>query len=263
MRLFAATVLIYGLSVSAMVSDLSDEYRFEQLSANKYFRTYEVSAMANALKKRLLDGTFIFPVDLASVNRAYYGLFIPSQLETSYAVKTFNSTMLDLQGQQAILFDNEGESTSSWLAINECQAQAWASATDFCRTRVTYSQVDNHDYTRAFSNESQSRLDRIVQQIVDGKVVAGRFPSVVGGTLQPHGTLIRMHQAVGYGGTAQNCTGLFSFDGAVLTCEHLFALDGTPVFYQVNSASNAVLYVNLPFNKLDGQPHRVIRTIQL
>lgn len=90
-------------------------------------------------------------------------------------------------------------------------------------------------------NSFYAQLDESAQRVVYSVNTLPRLTSA-GNTLL-EGDITSLVEAVGYTGSFSDCTGVFSFDGAPLTCSDLFASDGTLVFYQLVSESVAALSI--------------------
>lgn len=84
-------------------------------------------------------------------------------------------------------------------------------------------------------------LDETVQRLVYS---TNTLPVLMssGTTLQVDDS-IYLTDAVGYTGSFSSCAGLFEFDGAVITCSDLYAIDGSQVQYRILSDSQAAVYV--------------------
>lgn len=260
-------VFIYAVVTTAILSallgaegDAVDDFR---ASENRV----RISMVGNAVNRYLMvvGGT---PGSLADLEGTdgfeSIGSFVTEDM--GYAVANLVDVSMNRRFRRVIVYlkNNPDESDVAFLGGNDCGSGAFSTTSDWCkRDGSIYAVIDEREHQTWFANETVVRLDYLAQQMFNARVFGEGFPDDHVSGKMSNGELISLAEAVGYTGTPVGCNGVFNFDGAILTCEHLFGMDGTPIQYILEDSDNAILYVNLPFNDGVGSPHRVARPLRM
>ncbi len=230
-------------------------------------RTEAVRSVGNAVEAFLLANAR-YPNNLTElVGSAQHTELGSIANQVDYVVVTKYDAQLDREYQKAIVFikADRDVDTTTWLSANDCGTGAWSAASVWCRKDGSYyAQTDSRSYQGYLAQETIVRLDYLAQQIFNGRTVKGKFPQKLSsGADMADGSVTTLATAVGYAGTPEDCSGVFQFDGALISCEAMFSLSGSPVYYQRENNSNAILYIDLPVKLASGEPHRVVRPLRV
>jgi len=184
-----------------------------------------------------------------------------------YHVVEKQDVAIDRMYKKAVVFikKNPEQSDSDFLSSNDCGVEHFDSAVEWCKKDGSlYAVTDDRQYQRYLASESIVRLDYLSQQIFNARTTNGFFPKTMANNADlSDGSVTTVSAAAGFSGSANSCNGTFLFDGALLTCEFLFALDGTPIYYIRENDDNVVLYVDLPVRFSNGEPHRIARPLRI
>lgn len=143
-------------------------------------------------------------------------------------------------------------------SFNQCGTGDAATGLDWCppkngfyvkfETRSQYV----HDIKRASEKMKQTGFKFAMEARA-----AGKFPVAWSGHSNlAYGAGEPLPLLVGYTGTADNCSGTFTFDGVVLDCSDLFGRWGNPLVYTVISGTEIGLSTQTSFD-VGGSPYDV------
>lgn len=252
-----------AVSSSLKVQNAQSERLITQSYRDRY--TIAVNDVGSAVERFLLS-TARYPNDLNELISAQPDL-APYAGLVDYSVVSQQDASGDRYYQKAIVFIKSDQTipNATWLAQSSCDGQSFSDNGHFCkRDGSVFAVSDSRTYQHYLASETIVRLDYLSQQVFNGRTIKGAFPKELSsGAEIADGNVVTLASAVGYSGTPESCTGLFNFDGAVLSCEFLFSLTGTPVYYIRESDSSVVLYVDLPIQRIDGEPHRIARPLRV
>lgn len=255
-----STAVVASLNVSVV------DNQFTTNSAIEAYYETAVSEVGAGVEHFLMENAR-FPVDLAELFSQKPELRSYSDV-ISFAAVTRTDPELDRQYQKAVVFvkSDRDISDADWLASNDCGAQPFGDgASQFCKKDGSvFAETDDRAYQQYLASETVVRLDYLAQQVFNGRTLNGAFPGTTAAAVEmADGDVVTLASAVGFVGTTETCSGIFNFDGAVFSCEFLFSLTGSPVYYIREDDSNVVLYVELPVLHIDGEPHRIARPLRV
>lgn len=258
-------ILVFATAITASLRVNIDENQYFVEEARVLSYKTAISDVGAGIEQFLLENAR-YPNDLIELFSQHSELGQYRHL-VDYSVITLNDSELDRQYQKAIIFikADKYESVSSWLSANDCGSQSFAAGFEFCKKDGSFFAVtDNRMYQQYLASETIARLDYLSQQIFNGRTAKGSFANVlVNGNEMNKGDVVTLSFAVNYSDTPNNCSGVREFDSAVISCEFLFSLSGSPIYYIFNDDSNVILYVDLPVLHIDGTPHRIARPLRV
>jgi hypothetical protein len=258
-------VFLSALSAIAMLSTSNDidkmQFEIDRLSDD----ITQIELVGNALNRYLLTEGALPTTLTALAATLGYETITPFINDMGYSMVTLDDTTLDVRYQKAIVFYKFDltETDATFLNTSDCGTGDFSSNSQWCkRDSSPYAVIDERDYQRYLATESIVKLDRLGQQIFNARTLNDDFPRTHPlGTLSD-GDLITIHEAAGYSGTVGACNGIFNFDGAILSCELMFGLNGAPIQYLINDSSLVVLYINMPYVSTSGSTLRTIRILE-
>ncbi|MBE0362211.1 hypothetical protein PULV_a4023 [Pseudoalteromonas ulvae UL12] len=249
--LAATQVDIYNVSADRLMLD-EDQAR--------------ITAVGNALNRHLMvRGTLPVSLNALIGTSGFEDVTWAVTDDMGYSVTTLNDATMDARFDRGVVFykSNRDETDADWLANNDCGAGTFANGLQWCKEdQSVYAVVNTLEYQRYLANESIYKLDILAQQIFASRANTGDFPNEHAAGTLAEGELITIPDAVGYVGTPEACNGVFNFDGAIITCEMMFNIDGSAVRYIYENSTNAVIYVNQPYSNTAGVTYRVARPLR-
>lgn len=258
LTLSAATIASLRVAVTDNTLSLQNTMSF-------YYRNV-VSDIGTGVEHFLLENAR-FPDDLDELFAAKPELAGFRDV-ASYAMFTFSDTQIDRLYQKAFVYikADRDQADAEWFSGNSCGSDPAVNPdVPFCKNDGSvYAQLDNRQYQLYLASETIVRLDYLGQQLFNGRTSRGVFPgNTSDNTAIADGAVVTLANAVGFTDAPEQCGNVFHFDGAVISCEFLFSLTGSPVYYIRENDSNVVLYVDLPVFHANGEPHRIARPLRV
>ena len=161
------------------------------------------------------------------------------------------------QFQRAVLFSNDpskGVDGATYLATNACGTGGYDTALGWCGASTSrwYRKETRERYNMDIMTQ-RARMSRVLQKLADFYNTNAKFPDKdASNNPLATGSINALRTLAGYGGTANTCTGTFTYMGVPVDCGDMFDLWGGPVGYQFISNKHIVLVSESPIFNSSG-----------
>lgn len=245
--------IIAALAVqSGMNIDLMRLYRFN------IHRSQLVMVAENLEQYYIERGTF--PASLTALSQTPGYSHVRSLLNgwQGYAVSGLLSDSV-WSYRRMVAFSNDpktGLTQATYLDQNACGTGSFASATSWCgrRNSVWFLKDTRTGINDAITTQ-RARFRRSLQKFGDFFSANGSFPSkdATGGALVA-GQTYTVASLAGYAGAANNCTGVYVWQGLPIGCDDMFDSWGKPVGFVYTSETAFSLTSESPLTNAAGVP---------
>ena len=216
----------------------------------------DVTSLAENVAQYFLE-TNTFPTSLAAL-AATPGFEQARGMEDSWEGYAVSPAIADMTWdfQRAVLESNDpskGIDAATYLATNNCGTGGYDTAISWCGspTGLWYRSETRENYAAQISTE-RGRMHRFEQKLAEYYNANQSFPDKdSGGTSLGADSVTTLAALASFGGTADTCSGTFSYMGVPVDCADIYDLWGQPIGYQFMNSKHIVLVSEPPiFNNL-------------
>jgi hypothetical protein len=234
-------------------------------SADSQARVMATRFVAGNVMNQIIDtGTPPVSLAVASTQPGYEDLRL--EINRPWQGYAVSPIMTDgtWQFQRAVVFSqktNTAVNTTSYLAANACGTNDFASPGPWCGSKNSYWWLydSRTEYTNQIEMEKLAQR-RILQKFAQtyGTVTDNRqvFPN-------PDSPSATLASLAGYGGTAANCTGLYTWGAVPLDCSDFFSVWGTPRVYNYVTEDYIAVVTTSTISDATGNPVPVATQLDL
>ena len=228
-------------------------------------RQMQLVALAENLDQFYLE-TATLPANIAALSASDGFQHVRGLVNTwqGYAVSpTLNDGVW--QFSRAVLFSNDptkGTTAAAYLAANACGTGGFDTALSWCGSKDSqWFRLETRERYNEQITTQRVRMVRLLQKLSNYYNANGKFPDKdnLNIPLAPN-SMTRVATLAGYGGTARNCSGTFTYMTVPIDCGDMFDLWGNPVGYQFISSKRVLLVSETPIYNNSG--NRVVVAVE-